>query len=160
MRKVSRANQLTTNVIRLAHSQGCNVFRNNVMGVFDMTLAVNKMWNLVQGMRVTTKEIKQVLSNCYRRSHEQKGAADILGYTPTGRFIAIEIKAKGDKLDKDGNYHQENFLKEVGQRGGLAFLVCEEPQKVKLRVIGSEKHITICTELEFLPLLIQKMKSA
>jgi len=75
-------------------------------------------------------------------------------------MIAIEIKAKGDKLDKDGNYHQENFLKEVGQKGGLAFIVVEEPEKVKRRVMGSEKHITICTELEFLPLLIQKIKSA
>jgi len=156
---VSRANQLTINVIRLCNSQGCTVWRNNVVGIFDATKATNRIWSLVQSIRVTTKEIRQTLQSCYLTASDRKGASDILGYTPTGRFIAIEIKAKGDKLDKDGGYNQENFLKEVGQKGGLAFLVCEEPEKVKLRVMGSEKYITVCTELEFLPLLIQKIKA-
>lgn len=157
---MSRANQLTTNVIRLCTSQGCKVWRNNTVGIFDATKASNRIWTLVQSIRVTTKEIMQTLKSCYLTSSDQKGASDILGCTPTGRMIAVEIKAKGDQLDKDKNkpFQQENFLKEIGQKGGLAFIVAEEPDKIRLRVMGSEKYICICTELEFLPLLIQKIK--
>jgi penicillin-binding protein-related factor A (putative recombinase) len=142
----------------MASAQGCTVFRNNTMGVFDGSEAVRKIWNLIQSTKVTTAELRRAIASSYRVSHEQKGASDILGYSPAGRFIAIEIKAKGDKLDKDGNFNQENFLKEVGQRGGLSFLVCEEPQKVKLRVIGSANYITVCNQDDFLILLIQKLK--
>lgn len=78
--------------------------------------------------------------------------------TGTGQFLAIEVKGKGDKLDKDGGYSQENYLREVGQKGGLAFVVAEEPEKVKLRIMGSDKYIIVCNEVDFLQLLIQKLK--
>jgi len=149
---MSRANQITENIITQAGTQGCRVFRNNIMGVFDSTAALHKIWNVVQSGKVTTAEIKKALQSSYRRTHEQKGASDIIGFTRYGTFIAIEIKAKGDKLDKDGNYNQENFLKEVGQKNGIAFLVTEEPDKVKLRVMGSSQHITICHPDDFLRL--------
>lgn len=155
----SRANQITTNVVRMANLQGCDVWRTNVVGVFDIVAAVDKVWKLIQGIRATTKEIKQVLQSCYKTTGDRKGVSDIIGLSPTGRFIAIEIKAKGDQLDKDQKnpFRQENFLKEVGQKGGIAFIVAEEPQKIRLKVFGSEKFITICDELEFLPLLRQKL---
>lgn len=142
----------------MAAGQGCKVFRNNVMGVFDASIALKKLWPLFQSPKTTTSDIKKALKSSYRKTNEEKGASDILGYTRNGKFIAVEIKAKGDQLDKDGGFHQENFLKEVGQKGGLAFIVAEEPEKIKLRVFGSDKYITICNEDDFLKLLIQKMK--
>ena len=157
---MSRANQITNNIIQMCNLQQCNVWRSNVVGVFDILKGVNVVWQLVQQRNVTTKEIKQALQKCYRTTGDRKGASDIQGMAKDGRFLAIEIKAKGDQLDKDKKnpFRQENFLKEVGQKGGLAFIVAEEPDKIRLRVMGSEKYITVCNEEQFLSLLIQKMK--
>jgi hypothetical protein len=146
---------MTTNVIRLANMQGCTVWRNNTMGVFDGKIALKKIWNIVQSGKVTTTELKKAISSSYRKSHERLGVGDIIGYTPTARFIMGEVKGKGDVLSLE----QEQNLKEVGQRGGLPFIVAEEPDKIRLRVMGSEKYITVCSEEQFLPLLIQKMKA-
>ncbi len=151
---MSRANQITANVIRVANMQGCTVWRNNTMGVFDGKVALAKIWNLVQSGKVTTAELKKAIASSYRKSHERLGVGDIIGYTPTARFIMGEVKGKGDVLSLE----QEQNLKEVGQRGGLPFIVAEEPDKIRLRVMGSEKYITVCSEEQFLPLLIQKMK--
>ena len=152
---------MTTNIIQMCNLQSCNVWRSNVVGVFDILKGVNSVWQLVQQKNVTTKEIKQALRKCYKTTGDRKGASDIQGMAKDGRFLAIEIKAKGDQLDKDKKhpFRQENFLKEVGQKGGLAFIVAEEPDKIRLRVMGSDKYICICSEERFLPLLIQKMKA-
>ena len=152
---MSRANQITTNIIRLANMQGCTVWRNNTMGVFDGQIALKKIWNLVQSGKVTTTELKKAIASSYRKSHEKIGLSDTIGYTPTARFFMAEIKGKGDVLSLE----QEQNLKELGQRGGLPFIVAEEPDKIRLRVMGSEKYICICNEEQFLPLLIQKMKA-
>jgi hypothetical protein len=149
---MSRANQIAQNIITQCNMQGCKVWRNNTMGVFDSSAALKKIWNLIQSGKVTTSEIKKALQSSYRKSHEQLGASDIIGYTKHGVFIAIEDKAKGDQLDKNGGYNQENFLKEVGQKGGISFIVAEEPQKIKLRVFGSSQYITICHPDDFLRL--------
>ena len=151
---MSRANQITANVIRMANMQGCTVWRNNTMGVFDGKAALAKIWKLVQSGKVTTSELKKAIQSSYRKSHERLGVGDIIGYTPTARFIMIEDKAKGDVLSLE----QEQNLKELGQRGGLPFIVAEEPDKIRLRVMGSEKYICICSEEQFLSLLIHKMK--
>lgn len=134
--------------------QGCTVWRNNTMGVFDGQIALKKIWNLVQSGKVTTAELKKAIASSYRKSHERLGVGDIIGYTPAARFVMGEVKGKGDVLSLE----QEQNLKEVGQRGGLSFLVAEEPDKIRLRVMGSEKYITVCSEDDFLKLLIQKMK--
>jgi hypothetical protein len=149
---MSRANQITKAIFDQVASQGCKIWRNNVVGIFDSAAALRKIWNLVQSGKVTTAELKKALQSSYRTSHEQLGATDGIGYTKHGIFIAIEIKAKGDKLDKDGGFNQENFLKEVGQKGGISFIVAEEPKKIKLRVLGSSQHITICHPDDFLRL--------
>ncbi len=167
---MSRANQITNNIIQLASMQGCKVFRNNVMGVFDQRTFLGKLHDLIMFNQIKriqklsdfikeNRNLSEALHKSYRKSNEEKGASDILGMCKTGKFIAIEIKAKGDQLDKDGGFNQENFLKEVGQKGGLAFIVAEEPDKIRLRVMGSEKYITVCNEDDFLKLLIQKMKT-
>lgn len=150
----SRANQITANVIRMANLQGCVVWRNNTMGVFDYQIALKKIWNLVQSGKVTTSELKKALQSSYRKSHEKIGLSDIIGYVPGARFFMCEVKAKGDVLSLE----QEQSLRELGQKGGIPFVVAEEPEKIRLRVMGSEKYITICNEEQFLGLLLQKIK--
>ena len=151
---MSRANQITTNIIRMANMQGCVVWRNNTTGIFDSKVALTKIWNLVQSGKVTTAELKKALQSSYRKSHERLGVGDIIGYTSGARFFMAEVKGKGDVLSLE----QEQNLKELGQKGGLSFIVAEEPEKIRLRVMGSEKYITICNELDFLQLLREEMK--
>jgi VRR-NUC domain len=144
---MSRANQITENVIRQLKLQGCESWRNNTMGVFDGTAAAKKIWNVVQSGRVTLGEIKKAIQSSYRKSHERLGVSDVLGFTRHGVFVACEVKADKDIL----SYEQEVFLSDVAKKGGIAFIVAEHPEKIKLRVIGSSK-ITICTDVDFLRL--------
>jgi hypothetical protein len=139
------------------------------MGVFDLKQALAKihelvMFNQIKRLPTLADFIKEnirlinALKKSYRTSSEELGKSDILGYTKHGVFIAVEVKAKGDQLDKDGGYNQENFLKEVGQKGGIAFIVAEEPQKINLRVFGSSQYITICHPDDFLKLFVERLK--
>ena len=47
-----------------------------------------------------------------------KGISDIIGMTPSGRFIAIECKVKGNKPTQ----FQTDFLEGVVEHGGIAIL--------------------------------------
>jgi len=48
-----------------------------------------------------------------------KGSADIIGVSPKGLFVALEIKRKGKKPSP----FQVNFLKEVKDKGGIAEVI-------------------------------------
>lgn len=45
-----------------------------------------------------------------------RGSSDIIGLTPTGQFLAIEVKSKHGRVTPE----QENFISRVGQQGGVA----------------------------------------
>lgn len=47
------------------------------------------------------------------------GSGDILGMTPTGRFISVECKVKGRKPTE----HQEAFAAAVRKHGGIAMVI-------------------------------------
>ncbi len=46
------------------------------------------------------------------------GISDILGVLPGGRLLAIEVKTEKGKLSP----HQERFIQNVNDNGGLAFV--------------------------------------
>jgi Holliday junction resolvase len=46
------------------------------------------------------------------------GVPDILGILPGGRMLAIEVKTERGKLSP----HQERFIKNINDNGGLAFV--------------------------------------
>lgn len=46
------------------------------------------------------------------------GISDILGVLPGGRMLAIEVKTEKGKLSP----HQERFIQNVNDNGGLAFV--------------------------------------
>jgi len=48
-----------------------------------------------------------------------KGTSDILACSPTGLYVAIEVKAPG-KMNTVSPL-QKHFIKEINKRGGLAF---------------------------------------
>jgi hypothetical protein len=51
----------------------------------------------------------------------KKGASDIIGCLPDGRFLAVEAKAPGKKPTKA----QREYLERVAADGGLALVVDE-----------------------------------
>jgi hypothetical protein len=48
----------------------------------------------------------------------EKGISDIIACTPTGKFLAIEVKVPGGRVSPE----QKQFLDNVNQRGGIAIL--------------------------------------
>ena len=61
-----------------------------------------------------------------------KGIADIIGVSPDGRFIAIELKAPGNKPTQE----QHEFLENIRRNGGIAFWA----DSVEDVVAGLKKH--------------------
>jgi len=51
-----------------------------------------------------------------------KGSSDIIGITPCGRFVAIEVKRFGGRATKE----QESFIDMVSSRGGFACIIDDE----------------------------------
>lgn len=48
----------------------------------------------------------------------RRGISDLLACSPEGRFVAIEVKIKGNKASAE----QLQFIDEVNKNGGLAFV--------------------------------------
>ena len=115
--KQDSANALTKSILQYLNMQGYVAWRNNTMGVFDAKQAAGK---LIKAGRITDmKQAMKLLSSCYRKSHERKGVADIVGYEKkTGRAVYVEVKYGKDKLSDD----QRNFLKEADRNGAMAIL--------------------------------------
>ena len=89
----SPANALTAAILDLLTLEHCTVWRQNNGGVYDPTRQV------------------------FRAGSSTPGIADVLGYhRPSGRFVAVEVKAGKDKLSAA----QTAFLAEVTAAGGFA----------------------------------------
>lgn len=54
----------------------------------------------------------------FMAGHTFKGPSDVLGILDTGQFLAIEVKSKTGKLSPE----QKDFLQNINQRGGVAFM--------------------------------------
>lgn len=118
------ANELTKTIIQWMNWNGFVVWRNNTMGVFDGAAAAKQILALIKAVLVTKKlptlpEIKGLLARSYRKSHERKGVADIIGYQKkTGRFVSIEIKHGKDSISPD----QKAFLEQASKNSGIAIV--------------------------------------
>ncbi len=104
-RKPTPTNTITTAVLNYLNLNGFYVFRVNNQGTFD---PVKKL---------------------YRFNNQTKGIADIIGVTPKGRFIAVEVK--GTKTDKQSE-HQKEFQLKVQRAGGLYILARSLDDIIKL----------------------------
>ena len=52
------------------------------------------------------------------------GSSDLIGWTCTGQFVAIETKAKGKM--STASVAQRNFIAEVSKAGGFACIIDDE----------------------------------
>lgn len=53
------------------------------------------------------------------------GSSDVIGISPNGLFMAIEIKSNGEPLTKEkdkGEDSQEFFLREIARRRGISII--------------------------------------
>ena len=88
-------NKIQLEAIKYLKSKGILCWRNNTMGVYDPKL------------------------NTYRSNpYSMKGVGDIVGMTPDGRFLSVEIKTKTGKPSAD----QLLFIKRCELNGGLCFV--------------------------------------
>ncbi len=88
--------QLTNAIIDYLNNTGWFVWRNNTLGVFDAKLF---RANIKKGL-----DIEKALKTSYRKTHDLKGAPDILGYhKQTGLFIGVEVKFGKDTMSDDQN---------------------------------------------------------
>lgn len=92
---VPKANDVTGEIIKFLTYHHYTVWRQNTTGIFDKERGV---WR----KNPTTK----------------KGVSDIIGFDPSGRFVAIEIKVGRDRISDD----QAKFLAQVHEAGGLAMI--------------------------------------
>lgn len=85
-------------------SAGCLIFRNETAGAW-----VGKKIHQA-GQQVTLADARMIkFGLCV-------GSSDIIGLTPSGMFLAIEVKTKVGKATKE----QLNFIKQVIAKGGKA----------------------------------------
>lgn len=92
---MSKANDLTKQLIYLLRVSGYRAWRNNNTGLYD---PVKKVFRKNPAM--------------------EKGIPDVLGFhKKTGQFVCIEVKAGKDKLTPE----QTEFILEARRAGCLAF---------------------------------------
>ena len=61
------------------------------------------------------------------------GSCDLIGWTPSGRFLAIEVKVPGKNVIPGGD--QENFINQVNKSGGIAFVAHSPEEAINLLAI-------------------------
>ena len=78
--------------------------------------------------------------NTYIPSHAP-GVSDILGLLPGGQFLAVEVKSLKGRVSP----HQLQFIDEVNQQGGLAFVAhsVEEVQEQLAQLSRDDKRARI-----------------
>jgi hypothetical protein len=54
----------------------------------------------------------------YRKGTTFKGVSDILGILPDGKFLAIEVKKKGNYASPE----QKEFIQNINLKNGIAFV--------------------------------------
>lgn len=59
------------------------------------------------------------------------GSSDLIGISPNGRFIAIEVKVPEEEPDSD----QENFIKVILRNGGIAGVAHSVEEALQLVMI-------------------------
>ena len=60
-----------------------------------------------------------------------KGSSDLIGWTATGQFLAIEVKTQNGRVSPE----QQKFINAVNKAGGLAF-VARSIEDVEVKLNG------------------------
>ena len=120
--RTGNANQLTKAIVQWLNWNGFVAWRNNTMGVFDGKATAKRIIDFIKAC-IQTKRIPGIAEVMrlfvYRKSHEKKGASDVIGYEKrTGRFLAVEVKYGKDTLKPEQVY----FLDDIRKNNGIAIV--------------------------------------
>jgi hypothetical protein len=77
-------------------------------------------------MRVIKSDGRKLPNGKWIPSKQGRGISDLIGVTPDGRFVAVEVKAVGK--EKTATPEQLNFIREILERGGIGVVVSSVKQ--------------------------------
>lgn len=89
-----KESQIQKTIMDYLRLNGCLVFKHRNVGIY-----------------------KKSTGSYIPLSFGEKGISDIIGLTPNGRFLAIEVKMPKKKPSNE----QLEFIDKVNEKGGLAF---------------------------------------
>ena len=106
------------NAILLALSQaGCTVWRNETAGAW-----VGRVIHKDSGGTVTLANTRMFKAGLCT------GSSDIIGITPDGRFLAVEVKTSLGRLSSE----QKRFITAVNRAGGVAGVARSQQEALSL----------------------------
>lgn len=101
---MNKETKIQTKIMLALSEAGCTVWRNETAGAY-----VGRKIHSA-GDQVTLAGARMVQFGLC------KGSADIIGMTPSGQFLAIEVKTDTGRPSK----YQLNFIAQVKKNGGVA----------------------------------------
>lgn len=119
---------LQKRLIVMASQLGHRLFRNNVgMGWMGKSTRFTKPMkiNVYPGDVIIRKSVPVKFGLAV-------GSSDLVGFSSTGKFIAIETKTIDGKTDKDRLEKQMNFIAQVQKSGGIAGIVKTDEEGFEL----------------------------
>ena len=96
--------QVKTDILQFLKMNGIKCWPNDSVGIYDPKKRIHRK---------------------NRSQYYLKGTSDILGILPDGRFLAIEVKKpyiKGIQSKGTVSMEQKQFVQEINNRGGVAFV--------------------------------------
>ena len=90
-----KESEIQKSILDLLRLKRCLVFKHRNVGIF-----------------------KQSTGTYIPLAFGEKGISDIIGCTPSGRFLAIEVKKPGGRVSPE----QQEFINNVNRLGGIAIL--------------------------------------
>ena len=100
---------------------GLRVLRNN-RGQFYTIDCVKAL--IAAALSLNLQRIKEAIRNLrqVRAGLEADGSSDLIGWTPDGKFVALEIKTPEGRVTPE----QQHFLDTITKAGGFACVVRDE----------------------------------
>lgn len=78
---------------------------------------------------------QQNISYGNRKNIATPGIPDIIGWDCEGRFLAAEVKTKGDRFSQA----QQDFLNELKKKGGIALVVTQDGNRAAIKEYDPDK---------------------
>jgi len=92
---------------------------------------------ITRGILKTLKAMNIFAWKVWQGPFSKPGISDILGCLPDGRMLAVEVKNSNGKITE----HQQRFLDEVNQAGGLGFIAKSVEDVIReLGAVGIESN--------------------
>lgn len=103
---MNQETKLQRRIMLALSSAGCLVFRNETAGAWMGRVIHNDQGSVT------------LAASTFMKFGLCAGSSDIIGLTPSGKFLAVEVKTKTGVISKQ----QQQFIDAVNNQGGVAFV--------------------------------------